>query len=219
MTASVRGASIALLLALAAPFVSGQVLYKWTDPSGKVVYSDRLPPKGFQGTVTPIEPDPLPSPAVVPREVSAAPAKRAEPAPDMAARRRETREALEARVATAREGVEAARKALEDAQSPGDDDRRTIQRRVDPTASTTATQVPATVDAATNAVLGGPPAGPMPKGGCNSFKNVSGTETTICARSVLGEAYYERIAQLEDALKKAEEALDAALVAYRRGVD
>jgi hypothetical protein len=40
-----------------------------------------------------------------------------------------------------------------------------------------------------------------------------------CPAIVPNEEYYERMRGLDEALKKAEEELDAAQTAYRRGVD
>jgi hypothetical protein len=214
----VRRVLAALVLCSFAAATAAQVLYKWTDSSGKVVYSDRPPPKGFQGTVSRIESDPMPPPVVVePRE--AAPAAKPATTPDLATRRRETRERLQAQVDAARARVEVARKALEDAQSPGEDDRRVIQRRIDPSTSTVANRVPGVVDPDVNAVMGGAPTGPSPKGACRSYKGQDGKEYNICAKSILSPEYHERVEKLEEALRLAEQQLDAAQEAYRRGVD
>src|SRR4051794_25586101 len=113
MHASARAALAAVAFALAAPAALGQVLYKWTDRSGRVIYSDKLPPKGFDGTVTPVVPDVQPD--AVPHEGI----KRSTPAPaakDIAAQRRETRERLQGNVDAARARLEAARVALEEGQ-------------------------------------------------------------------------------------------------------
>jgi hypothetical protein len=199
------------------PAAFGQVLYKWTDRSGRVVYSDKLPPKGFDGTVTPVLPDLQPDP--VPHEGI----KRSAPVPlpevkDVATQRRETRERLQANVDAARERLEAAQAALEQAQHPGDDDRRVIQQRQDP-GQKPVTPMPADVDAATNAVLGGAPSTPLPRQNCRTTKGANGKESTICSRAVLNEEYYARVEKLELAVHEAEAQLDAAREAYHRGVD
>jgi hypothetical protein len=54
---------------------------------------------------------------------------------------------------------------------------------------------------------------------CTRIKSPSGAISTVCPTLIPNQAYRERIAMLEDAVKKAEADLDAAEEAYRRGVD
>jgi len=186
--------------ALAAVFTvlgsAAQVLYKWTDASGKIVYSDRPPPKGYAGKVERIDAsdppaNPAPAPAATPRELS--PPR----TPDIAARRRETREALAARVDAARAKVEAARTALAEGADIAVEDRRTFVKRVD-----------------------GPPQQALAmSSNCRIAKDANGKEVAVCATSIPNDAYNDRVAKLEEALRVAEDDLDQALTAYRRGVD
>jgi hypothetical protein len=105
--------SLALLLIAAATEVYGATLYKLTSPSGEITYTDAVP-KGFRGTVKRLDIDTSERVAVltpgVQGQVQAT-------APDYAEiiRRRAPADD-EARVAQARERVEAARQALAAAQ-------------------------------------------------------------------------------------------------------
>lgn len=184
-----------LAVAAAAP---AQTLYKWTDAQGKVQYSDR-PPKNFTGEVTriPIDAAPAPAPAkpAAPAVKEAAPAVD-KPVDDIAARRRALRERLGADVARAREKLEAARAALENAGGPEVDERQVVQQRF---------------------AKGTRPA--QARSNCREVAGADGRKSLMCPALVPGEGYYERIRLLEEALKRAEEELEAAERAYRRGVD
>jgi len=189
-------AAFAFLLLAALP-ASAQVLYKWVDASGKVHYSDRMPPKGFDGRVEKIETDipasPVERPAVAPRAPAAIP-----PQADLATKRRALREQLWARVDAAREKVEAARKALETGSDIAVEDRRTFVQRVDGPA---------------NQAL-------ALRSNCRVAKDAAtGRDAAVCAASIPNDAYKERVEKLEEALRVAEDELDQALTAYRRGVD
>src|SRR3954468_9631871 len=105
MRGSVRAAWAAAVVALVANSgAAAQVLYKWTDRAGRVIYSDKLPPKGFDGTVVPLQPDPPPE--AVPAEGIKRPPAPAPATHDIATQRREARERLQA-------GIDAARAKLE----------------------------------------------------------------------------------------------------------
>jgi hypothetical protein len=62
--------------------------------------------------------------------------------------------------------------------------------------------------------------GGAPRSNCKSGKDPnSGSTITMCPTSIPTDAYYDRIKKLEDDVKTAEDELDAAQEAYRRGVD
>ena len=194
-----RALAACALLAALAP-ASAQTLYKWIDASGKVYYSDRLPPKGFEGRVERIAPD-TPAGGPAPRnplEPQALPREVAPPPADIAAKRRALREQLWARVQDARDKVEAARKALAEGSDIAVEDRRTFVQRVD-----------GPVDQAL-----------AMRSNCRAMKDaVTGKPVAVCAASIPHDAYRERVEKLEEAVKVAEDELDQALTAYRRGVD
>jgi hypothetical protein len=101
--------SIALGLA-AAPGAHAQTLYKLIDKNGKITYAEK-PPKDFDGKVIRLDIDPNANTATLPKPS-------AQPAPGAAARAES-----EDRVKAARERLEAARKAYDQAvNSPGDGD-------------------------------------------------------------------------------------------------
>ena len=197
----------AILVVLAASLLpsasSSQVLYKWTDADGKVQYSDR-PPKDSKGPVTRIESDVYP--AMVP-----APAKSAPPAPeavkaapppaqDPAGKRRTLRTELEKRLAQARDNLEGARRALADTSSPEPDERQVIQQQ----------QV---------AGQGGMHGLSPKRSNCRQVVDKSGKAAVMCPAVQPNDAYFERIAKLEEAVRKAEEEVAEAENAWRRGVD
>jgi hypothetical protein len=196
-----KAARLALFLLVAALPCAGQPLYKWVDEQGKTQYSDK-PPKGFKGTVTPLETET--DKTTLPPAVRAAPAapavapadKAAPPKDDLASRRRATRARLEAQLVKARADVEAARKALAKAETPEDDERQVIQQR---------------------ATAGGMH-GMTGRSNCR-VESAGGTSWLMCPTYVPTEEYRERYAGLEEKLRKAEEELAAAEMAWRRGVD
>lgn len=198
----------AALLALGAlQFAGGpalaQVLYKWIDADGKVQYSDQLP-KGYKGPVTRIEPDvaatPAPPAAKAPLPPAAAPAKAPAPAQDVAGKRRALRTALEARLASARDKVDAARRALADAPSPDTDERQVVQQQM-------------------KAGQGGMHGLSAKRSNCRQVVDKNGKAGVMCPALLPNDAYYERIAKLEAAVKEAEQELADAEEAWRRGVD
>lgn len=208
-----------LLFAAALVLLQGaalaQVLYKWTDPDGKVQYSDQ-PPKNAAGPVTRIEPDEKAAPAPPTSDKVPKASKDDDEARRMiglAAKKREARDKLEARVTAAREKLAAAKAELESA-IPEDDEHMTIQQRVDQT-----NPVPGNGSASTGGMLGmGGMLGSAQRSNCTTRTNGSQAVTT-CPTQIPTEAYYDRVKKLEDAVKSAEEELAAAESAYRRGVD
>lgn len=201
-----RAASLAIALAVAITTVPAmaQTLYKWVDGNGRVQYSNH-PPKGFKGEVTRIEPEvekntlpPAPTPAPVRGPAAATTEKTKADAAreDIAAKRRATRARLEARVVRARANVESAKKALEESESPGDEERQVVQQR---------------------AAKGGMH-GMAPRSNCREEKK-DGMKWTMCPTFVPTPEYHERVAKLEESLRKAEEELAAAEQAWRREVD
>ena len=198
-----KAASAALLFATALGVLpaAAQVLYKWIDESGKTQYSDR-PPKGFKGEVTRIETEidkttlppsssqPLPAPP-------AAPASKAQPpaAEDIVAKRRATRTALDVRLGKARANVEAAKKALANAQTPEPEERQVVQQRAS-----------------------GGMHGMTARSNCK-VEGTGKTKTLMCPTMIPTDEYRDRVARLEEDLRKAEEELADAERAWRRGVD
>jgi hypothetical protein len=191
-------ACLAFGLVFAAPTAAlSQVLYKWMDNDGKVQYSDRLP-KGFTGPVTRIDADldPTPRPAPAPwqrPDAAATDAVKPQPAVDIAKKRRELRVKLEAQLVAARERVAAAKAALDGGENPQDDERQVVQQRFD------------------RAQAG--------RSNCRLAPGPGGKTVAVCPAVVPSEGYYDRIKQLEDAVRQAEAGLSAAEDAYRRGVD
>ena len=208
MPAAGRSAAAALaaagIMLLAVP-ACAQALYRWTDVDGKVHYSDHLP-KGYKGPFTVIQPDKPATPAVPagapaalePSVTPPASATAADPAParDIAAQRRETRRALEARVEKAREKLAEAKKARDDGDPLRDEEHQIVQRSGNP------------ADFAT-----------VGRSNCTYSKDARGKPVAMCPTLVPSEAYWDRIRSLDDAVKAAEAELDAAQEAYVRGVD
>ena len=200
-----------------------QVLYKWTDAQGKVQYSDQ-PPKNFDGPVTRIEPDTPATPWTPP--AAPAPAKPASATPghdgmvELAARKREMREALRANVERARVKVEAAQKALDEARAaPADDERQVIQQRVATTGNFGTAQNVPNVDVPRSRATAGGMHGMAVRTNCRSATGSDGKSATVCPTTVLRPEYFERIDKLEEALRVAEEELAAAQRIYARNVD
>jgi len=192
----------ALALACAAGLAQAQVLYKWIDESGKGHYADQ-PPKGFNGPVTKIEPDASPTPvapAVAPPKATPPEATKAQaPAEDMLTQRRARRATLEARLTAAREKLDAAKKALAEGQDPQPDEQQVIRQEM---------------KAGQGGMYG------LNTARSNCRKSVKdGKESMMCPALLATDAYYERIGKLEVAVRQAEEELDDAEQAYRRGVD
>ena len=195
-----KAASVALLLLAAALLpAKAQPLYKWIDDTGRTQYSDK-PPKGFKGEVTrvdtEVEKTTFPPPPVPPAMPAPEKAKAAAPADDILARRRATRASLETRLAKARENVEVARKALAKAESPEPDERQIIQQRSG----------------------GGMHGMSTDRQNCR-WEGAGNQKILMCPTAVPTDEYRERVARLEENMRKAEAELEAAEVAWRRGVD
>jgi hypothetical protein len=188
--AALSVACVALVPAIA----DAATFYKWIDKDGVVHYGD-APPKGFGGEVTRIDVDPgahtVPAPPPPPTGVAPESREAPKPAPDLLDRRRATRDRLEANLAQARARLDVARKALAEVGEPQADEWQTT--------------------------VGGPP-GPGPQvARSNCHKAADGR--VICPGRVPSEAYYTRVQQLEDAVKRAVADVEDAERAYRRGVD
>jgi hypothetical protein len=169
--------------------------------------------------LTRIEPDenPPPAPPRAPYRPAAKALDDAKPqAQDSAATKREMRRKLEVAVETAREKLALAKRALEDVGSPQDEERQVIQQRVDrshPAAGPGS--------ASTGGMLGsgGMHGGAQQRSNCRTVKGSDGRAVTTCPTMVPNDAYYDRVKRLEDAVRAAEEELEAAEQAYRRGND
>ena len=112
-------ACAALGLALAIPGVNAQTLYKLIDKTGKVTYSES-PPKNFDGQVIRMDIDPKANTATLPKP-GAAPKPETEA--EKVLRRPSTATSAGTSVQAARDKVEAAKKALQDAiDNPREDE-------------------------------------------------------------------------------------------------
>ena len=199
-------------------------LYRWTDADGRVAYGDK-PPKDARN-VSRIEVDTttttIPSrlaPAPAAPAASTAPAPQA---PDLLTQRRATRARLEAAVAQARDRLDLARKNLAEASDMGPDEQQSVVEKVaDLPPKEAAKATPSVgVDPGNMQVVGGGMYGmSVSRQNCSKIVGPSGKGGIICPTIIPNQAYRERIAMLEDAVKKADADLDAALEAYRRGVD
>jgi hypothetical protein len=196
----VLAAGLAAVLLGASGLVMAQTLYRWTDAEGKTHYGDR-PPKNAIG-LTKVDTGPetnalsvplIPAPKAAPA-AGDAPQKAA--AADVATQRRETRERLEADLKRARENLDLAKKMLAEGADMMEDERQAVQQQA-----------------------GRPPVTATARQNCRQVTGKDGKPALMCPASVPNEKYYERIAQLEEAVRKAEEAVAAAQTAYRRGVD
>lgn len=191
-------AAAALMLAAGGAFA--QAVYRWIDADGKVHYSDHLP-KGYTGPVTRIETDKPadPAPAATPGVMVTKPPKRTEispgPVQDIGTQRRERREELGKRVDAARDKLAAARKARDDAPDAQGDEIQVVRKIMDPT-------------------YGG-----MPRMNCSPTTDTNGNPIMMCPVAVPNDTYYDRIRKLDEAVAKAQQELDDAQQAYRRGVD
>lgn len=102
--------AVAALVVLAIPVASAQTLYKLIDRNGKVTYSEKAP-KDFDGKVVPLNIDPNANTATLPKPAAAA---RPETESEKVGRPHATAAAHD-KVQPARDKVEAAKKALQDA--------------------------------------------------------------------------------------------------------
>ena len=203
MPSAARLVAALLALACAAIGAQAQVLYKWIDADGKVQYSD-TPPKNPNGPVTRIERDvaPTPSPAIPMKAEPARAAPKAEPAApasDIAAQRRAKRAMLEARLNQARDKLDAAKKALAEASGPEPKERQVFRQEI-------------------KQGQGGMHGLSSARANCKEVVK-DGKKATMCSGMYATDAYYERVAKLQVAVRQAEEDLDEAEQAWRRGVD
>jgi hypothetical protein len=187
----------ALLLAVAATLATpafAQVIYKLVDRQGRVTYSN-TEPKDFDGTVTRLETDAGSN--VVPSAKAGDAPPRAGASSDVAEKRRRTREDLEKKLRAAQDRVEAARKAKAEGGDPLPEELQTIQHRRAPL-----------------------PSGQLPPSpNCFNATDPNGAVFLNCPTRVPQEAYFERLKKLDEELRLAEEALELAERAYRRGTD
>ena len=201
-------ASLLSAFAFSAASVDAQTLHKWVDKDGKTHYSDK-PPKGYPSEIVRIDAEPPPPPAiVVPAPAAPAAPKPKEaagekaPATDIGSRRKALRESLHERLRAAQLKLDAARKALDEGEDVGDGERQVVQQRHARREATFFTK-------------GSPP----PRSNCMSRNGVDGKPIWLCPTVIPGEVYFDRRKALEEAVRKAEEELAAAELAYRRGVD
>jgi hypothetical protein len=184
-----------------APPEPAKALYKLVDKSGKVIYVDQVP-KGFDGEVTRIEVDAAPTlqrPAPPGGPATPPPTQEKAGLPDTNAARKARRERLQADVDRAWEKLAAAQKALADGGDPKEGEYQPIQQKFDAAGSREGD------------------AGPRPN--CRRQVDAYGQPYWMCPTIVPGEKYRERRAELQEAVRLAEEELETAQRAYRRGVD
>lgn len=187
-----RALALALVAVLSLP-ASAQVLYKLIDRNGRVTYSDSEP-KNFDGTVIRLEPDTFTN--IVPA-TKADGGPRAEPGSGVAETRRRVREELEKKLRAAQARAESARKAKDEGGEPLPEELQTIQHRHPPLRS------------------GQQPPNPN----CFAARDASGAAVLHCPTRIPGDAFYERQKKLAEELQRAEEELELAERAYRRGTD
>jgi len=128
MTLPVRPIAILLATLLAATFALAegekQVVWKLVDKKGKVTYSDKAPPKDYDGKVTRIEVDLKANVATLITPGGASPAVLLPlTAPEL------KRVKTEAELARAKEKLEAAKKAREDGKDPTPDETRWLGKK------------------------------------------------------------------------------------------
>jgi hypothetical protein len=154
-----------------------------------------------------VKPDP--APAAQPR------APQAGPNSDIAAKRRAVRTELAAAVARSRDRLEAAKAELAAVDAPLESERQVVQQRVD-----LSRPAPGGDSQSTGGMLGmGGMLGGAERSNCRIDVAADGRKLATCPTYVPGDAYYERVQKLEEAVRRAQEDVDAAEAAYRRGVD
>jgi len=226
-------ASLLAFSAIAAfsPRADAATFYKWTDPDGTVHYGD-APPKGFSGTVERVEVDPgehtiaAPPGAQQPANRELGPPAPAQP--DILTQRRETWARLEANLKAARDRLDLARKALAEFTATGAD-QQVSQTRVDPNAinpnqASEGAELPPPVagtnpDVTQTQPMRGGMLGMAPRANCRTAAGANGKKVLICPSAVPSQEYFQKEQELEDAVKRAQADVDAAEVAYRKGVD
>src|SRR5665213_938387 len=200
--------ALPLVLLAVCGVARAESIYRWTGSDGSVHYSN-VAPKGVTD-VTRVEVDPDANttaggqrPSHPGTDLPPPRSTRAEPpqTTDILTQRRQTRARLEASLAGAQERVDLAKVALAEAGGPRDDEFQVIQQSLSP-------------DAATRTGVG-----EVQRSNCHAVVGHNGKTTRVCPGVVPNQQYYERVQQLEDAVKHAEDDLAAAQTAYRRGVD
>ena len=181
---------------IAAP-AQAVTFYKWTDGEGQVHYGD-TPPKAFAGSAKRIDVDTTPHAATRPRPPVAEPAAAPEPpvaTPDPLTQRRLTRARLEKNLEQARERLDLARKALAETASPQEGEQQVVQ--------------------GTPLAAGSP----VPNPGSGHANCTTSNGRVVCPHLIPSEQYYERIDRMQEDVRLAEQAVEEAELAYRRGVD
>lgn len=205
-----RLASILIaVMALAAASASAETLYKLIDKNGKVTYSEAAP-KNFDGQVIRIDVDPNANTMVAPK-APAPPAVQPEgkgaTENEKIIRRRVVTNAD--RLQAARDKVDAARKAYEDARdNPGEDDQTWIARGANPLGIRAGDpQKPPPVVPPKTDFKPAPPGQPSPLGVPTAPALPQVGQKISGARPVPTEEYAARLAALEKAWHDAEEEL------------
>jgi len=215
-------AAAVLALACVCGVASAAELYRWTDSNGRVVYGDKPPKNGLNVTRIDVDTTTTTIPSRPAPAEPAAGVAQAPQAPDLLTQRRATRARLEANVAQARQRLDLARKNLAEGSDMAPDEQQSVVEKVadlPPSEAAKATPSPG-VDPGNMQVTGGGMYGmSVSRQNCSKIVGPSGKGGIICPTIIPNQAYRERIAMLEDAVKKAQADLDAALEAYRRGVD
>lgn len=209
--------SLALLFAgfMAAP-AGAVTFYKWTDDRGQVHYGD-TPPKAFASGAQRIDVDTTPPAATQPRPPVAPivqPSAVPEPpavTPDLLTQRRLTRARLEKNLEDARARLDLARKALAEAASPQEGEQQVVQGQPLPDTSGTTLFGTPNPPVVPNAGTG--------RANCTAIKNPTGKTVVVCPHLTPSESYYERIDRMQAEVRLAEQAVEEAELAYRRGVD
>ncbi len=224
---------LSVLLALAGPWIvppaMAETFYRWTGKDGVVHYGDAPPKDARDATRIEVDPATTTIPAPVIRE-GVAPGEGEPAVPDILEQRRSTRARLEANLAQARERLALARKALAEATGMADADQQYTRRQVDPKsinpnqfdAGAANPDAPPTTlgsDTTQSIPARGGMLGMAPRANCRKAINPKGEPVLICPTGVPNTGYYERVARLEEAVHRAEQAVAEAEVAYRRGVD
>ncbi len=209
---------VAILLCAVAGGAMASSFFRWVDPDGNVHYGDHPPKNALE--LRRIEVDAAPDPQAPPPSSAAVPAaepREGRPAPGLAEQRRATREALDARLQSAREKLDLARAALANAGSPGDDERDIVQQRHE-VGTSGRPDSPDSENSGGGLGTGGM-LGMAPRSNCREAVGKDGKKVIICPTMVPNDQYRERIAALEEAVRKAEQEVADAERAYRRGVD
>jgi Domain of unknown function (DUF4124) len=195
--------SLVLLLTLASLQAGAQVLYKYVDANGKVTYSDKAPKAGEKAER--IQADTKTNVMNSPAGVSGgASSIGKEGSADVNVRIKERvalRDSLKGQVDAARAELERAKLALEEGKTPREGEQRIIVKPATVRVKDgTIVTVPTVINPVSSPTIGN--LTPTPAG------------QNVVTRT---DAYSERIAGLEAAVKEAEAKLELAETNYRRG--